>query len=172
MKRARSLACILFVIATAAVLGAGSANAATRYWNSSSSPLTAKSDSGASVAQAYGDWRVATGTSGTESKGTGRLRDPQPTDGDGVYFEMKTYANSGSCLSSDYTSCSQAYYYYKTDNGGEYYSSSTWSSIYYVAHTAVPATGNYARAGMRSAEEHNNLPDIFSGTTLTLGNAY
>jgi hypothetical protein len=172
MKRTRSAMALLATIAVAGVIGAGSASAVTRYWNSSSVPLTARSSTGAAVAQAYGDWRVATGTNGTESRATGRLRDPQPTDGDPVYYEMKSYTNSGSCLSNEYVSCSQPYYYDKTDNGGEYYSSSSWSSVYYVAHTALPGSGNYARAGMRSAEEHNNLPDIFSGQTLTYGNSY
>ncbi len=172
MLNVRRVVIVAVATGVAALVGTGSAEAATRYWNSSSAPLTARSDAGAAVAQAYGDWRVSTGSSGTTSRATGRLRDPQPTDGDGVYFELKTYVNAGSCLASQYTSCSQPYYYYETDNGGQYYSSSSWSSIYYVAYTAVSAGGNYARAALRSAEDHNNLPDIFSGTTLTLGNGY
>ncbi len=141
------------------------------YWNSKSVPLTVYA-SGSAQAMGYGDWTIATTTKGTQSRAGGYLKDPHPTDGDPVYFRLNTMTNSGYCYQPQYTSCTVSWYDYAHDGGGEYWSSSSWSTTKYIAYTGVSSSGSYARAAMQVAEEHNNLPDIFSGKSYTNGIKY
>lgn len=160
------------VVVAAGVATAAPAYAATRYWNSQSSPLTAYSGD-KKLAQGYGTWNIGTTTNGTRSRAYGYLRDPQPSNGYKIYFELFTQTNSGYCIQPDYTSCNAQYYYYAkqfSDFDKETWGSSSWSPQFY-ASTGVASSGNYARAQMQVAES-NYGPDSDSGSTFTKGNAY
>jgi hypothetical protein len=161
----RRLVVAVAVLVVGILVPANAALAVSRLWNSRSAPLTAKADGGAVIAQGYGSWTISTSTDGTRYRGGAFLRDPQPSDSDGVYFEMKTYSSAGLCVQPQGTSCSASFYWWDTTNGGQYWSSSSWSTGKSTTQ-AIDVQASSHRAGFRVAEEHNNLPDIFSGTSV------
>jgi hypothetical protein len=171
MATSRVLSRLVWVaamIVVGVVVPSGSALAVTRYWNSKSHPLTAKSDQGAVIAKGYGKWTISTKSDGTRSRGAGQLRDPQPHDTDGVYFELVTYDSSGICVQPEGTSCSQQFFPDSTRDGGQYWYDNTWSPFRLVS-APIDAGANSYKGGFRVAEEHDYLPDIYSGRTITPG---
>jgi hypothetical protein len=161
----RRLVVAVAVIVVGIMVPANAALAVSRLWNSRTAPLTAKADGGATVAQGYGSWTISTSTDGTRYRGGAYLRDPQPTDADGVYFEMKTYSSAGLCGQPQGTSCTGDFYLWDTTSGGKYWSSSTWSPGRSTTQP-INARASSHRAGLRVAEAHNSLPDIYSSTTV------
>ena len=144
-----------------------------RSWNSSTTPLTVKNEGGTPAGQGYGNWTIATGGTGTESKAYGYLRDLLPGNGYNVYFKLETWTNAGYCVQPEYTSCSSQYYYYAQQFSGG--TKETWNQNYwspkYLAATRLNPSGSYARAHM-FVQESNNFGDPWSGPTITSGIAY
>lgn len=167
------------VLACAALLGAAlfalvpaDADAANRYWNSKSSPLTAY-DGGKAKAQGYGYWKIGTTQNGTRSQAFGYLRDADTKNGYKVYFQLRSHFNAGYCVQPKYTSCNATWYAGSSAHSEfnkETWGSSKWSGRLYTS-TGVSGAGSYARAQMQVAES-NKGPDSFSGSTYTLGNKY
>lgn len=142
-----------------------------RYWNSYSTPLTV-SDDGREKGQGYGTWKIGTTVNGTRSQSWGYLRD-RHDNGHKVYFELKTYRNSGSCVSPEYTSCKADWYYHAkqfSDFNKETWSGSSWSPEFY-ASTGVSDSASYLR-GRFTVAESNGGPDLHSGPKYTWGNRY
>lgn len=144
-----------------------------RYWNSQSNPLTVVNEGGHAAGQAYGNWNIATGGTGTESQARGYLKDLLPSNGYNVYFKLETWTNAGYCIQPDYTSCNQKYFYYDQEFSGG--TKETWNQNYwspqYLAATKLDPGGDYARAEMYVSES-NNFGDPYAGPTYTKGNPY
>jgi hypothetical protein len=83
-----------------------------------------------------------------------------------VYFELVTYDSSGVCVQPEGTSCSRQFFPDSTVDGGQYWSDNAWSPFRRVSAPIDPSANSY-KGGFRVAEEHDHLPDIYSGRTIT-----
>lgn len=168
MNKFRKVA-IAAAVATGVMAVGGPAVAYTQStWAPSSNPIVAK-EGGVAQAKAYGVWNLDQTSNGLRSHGDAKLFDPRP-GGDGAYAEMQTQSNSGTCVSPEYTSCSQAWYFHAKDQTVRWYQD-YWST-YQLATTSVDPSGSYARAIVKVCEDQSFSGDPCSGWAYSKGNKY
>jgi hypothetical protein len=124
--------------------------------------------SGVLQGKGYGTWRVADTSNGTRSLGEGYVQDSRPS-GSSVYFYMHTQANAGSCISPQYTSCSQPWFTVSYKDS-QHSNSDRWVTV--SASSDVASNGNAARARIQLCEERRFYPDSCTGWDYTDGDNY
>ncbi|SNT06803.1 hypothetical protein SAMN06309944_1943 [Micrococcales bacterium KH10] len=167
MKNLRKVHVIVAVMTLLLSVTAGTAHAKIRYWNSASTPLTVTGFG--STGYGYGNWTVSTSTDGTKSR-LGATMKYKNADNHKVYAKLETLVNAGTCLSSDYTSCTQKYYSHDWNNSGKIDKANKWFTK--RATTGVPGIADYARASINVKLDIPWRADPTSGTTHTKGVKY
>jgi hypothetical protein len=167
----RRLAGGLVALAAGAALAVGATSVAYakgeyKYWNSSTNPLVVTGYG--SWAKAYGQWRVADGSSGTRSWLDARVW-YYNADNHKKYSKFETWVNAGICVAPQYTSCTAAYYYYA---GAQTPHSNVAAAQWLYANTGVSPSGNYARARVWVCLDVPLRSDPCAGPTYTAGTAY
>jgi len=166
---AKSLAVFSTVVVISMTLIAGPAFA-LKYWAKPDTPLAAKTD-GVTQGRAYGYHEIDQTDAGTRSHAETRIYDNRE-GGDGIYIELHTYVNSGTCVAPEYTSCSQAYYFYDDDQSNRW-ADNSWSPYHWtLGTTGLTATADYARGSVKVCEDQNNAPDDCSGHGISKGSKY
>lgn len=148
------------------ILSVGS-SAMALTWNSSTTPLTVTGYG--STGKAYGDWNISTGTDGTRYR-TGANLYLINADNHKVYAKTDNYANSGSCIAPDYTSCSQTFYYYNSSETTHYNVSKAWKK--YNSSNTVDPRSDYHRAYIRVKLDVPWKADPSSSPSITKGIKY